>query len=138
MSLMNKSVRLMIFLQEKKIIFIPKLLQWLNRVLFACDIPRTVKIGKGTIFAHSGLGCVIHEKAIIGRDCKIYQNVTIGGRGKSGTPIIKNNVFIGAGALILGKVIIEDNAIIGAGALVIKDVEEGQTVLGNLAKVVKQ
>lgn len=138
MSLMNRSVKVMIYLEKKRIILLPKIIQWLNRFLFACDIPRTVKIGKGTIFAHSGLGCVIHEKAIIGRDCKIYQNVTIGGRGTSGTPIIKDNVFIGAGAMILGKVTVGDNAVIGAGAIVIHDVEANKTIVGNLGKVVNK
>lgn len=138
MSIMNRSIRLMIKLESKKIIILPRFLQWFNRIVFACDIPRTVKIGENTIFAHSGLGCVIHGKTKIGKNCKIYQNVTIGGRGKHGTPIIKDNVFIGAGAIILGNVTIENDAKIGAGAIVLTDVKSGTTVIGDSAKVVKK
>lgn len=71
MSLMNKSIFLMTKLQKRNIPVIPRFMQQMNRLIFATDIPRTVKIGKGTKFAHSGLGCVIHERAIIGENCKI-------------------------------------------------------------------
>ena len=135
MSLMNKSVLLMTKLHRKNIPFIPRIMQQLNRLIFATDIPRSVKIGKGTRFAHSGLGCVIHERAVIGENCKILQNVTIGGRGKHGTPVIGNNVLIGAGATILGGVKIGNNVKIGAQALVIEDVAENQTVVANKGKV---
>lgn len=133
-SLMNRSIRLMLSLHSKNIPFVPKLINYFNRIVFSCDIPYTVKIGKGTIFAHSGLGVVIHGNATIGQDCRIYQGVTIGGRGKSGTPIIGNNVFIGANSTIIGGIVIGDNAIIGANSLVIKDVEKNTTVVGNPAK----
>ncbi|WP_241958993.1 serine O-acetyltransferase [Staphylococcus equorum] len=136
-SLMNKSVTIMTKLYAKNIPVIPRLMQQVNRLVFACDIPRSVKIGKNTIFAHSGLGCVIHSSAIIGENCKIQQNVTIGGRGKHGTPIIGDNVFIGAGSTIIGNVKIEDNVTIGAMTLVLKDVDEGTTVVGIPAKGVK-
>ncbi|PTF09997.1 serine acetyltransferase [Staphylococcus equorum] len=134
---MNKSVTIMTKLYAKNIPVIPRLMQQVNRLVFACDIPRSVKIGKNTIFAHSGLGCVIHSSAIIGENCKIQQNVTIGGRGKHGTPIIGDNVFIGAGSTIIGNVKIEDNVTIGAMTLVLKDVDEGTTVVGIPAKGVK-
>lgn len=62
MSLMNKSVFLMTKLYNKNIPVIPRAMQQMNRLIFATDIPRSVKIGEGTRFAHSGLGCVIHEK----------------------------------------------------------------------------
>lgn len=136
-SLMNKSIRFMLFLHKRKIPLVPKLINNINRIIFSCDIPYTVRIEKDTIFAHSGLGVVIHGNAQIGRNCKIYQGVTIGGRGKRGTPIIGDNVFIGANSTIIGDVIVEDNAIIGANSLVIHNVEEGSTVGGNPARKIK-
>lgn len=137
-SLMNKSIILMNKLYQKNIPLLPRLMQQLNRFIFACDIPRSVKIGEGTIFAHSGLGCVIHSNAKIGKNCKIQQNVTIGGRGQYGTPVIGNNVFIGAGATIIGGIKIGDNATIGAMTLVLKDVDENETVVGIPARGVKK
>ena len=47
--------------------------------------------------------------------------------GKFGAPQIGNNVFIGAGAKIIGPVIIGDNARIGAGCIVVKDVPANAT-----------
>lgn len=137
-SLMNKSIILMTKLYQKNIPILPRLMQQFNLFIFACDIPRSVKIGKGTIFPHSGLGCVIHSNAIIGENCKIQQNVTIGGRGQHGRPTIGNNVFIGAGSTIIGGIKIGDNATIGAMTLVLKDVDENETVVGIPARGVKK
>lgn len=68
------------------------------RVIFACDIPYKTQIGKGTLFPHHALGVVIHPHAVIGKNCKIEQNVTIGGRsGLTVLPVIGDNVIIGAG-----------------------------------------
>jgi len=48
--------------------------------------------------------------------------------------VIGDNVWIGAGALILPGVTIGDDAIVGAGAVVTKDVAAGSTVVGNPAR----
>lgn len=136
-SLMNKSIRLMMKLQKSGVPLLPKILNYFNRIIFSCDIPSNVQIGNGTIFAHSGLSVVIHPKAIIGKNCRIYQSVTIGGRENRGTPKIGNNVFIGAHSTIIGGVTIGDNVIIGANSLVLKDVPENAIVGGNPAKLLK-
>ena len=138
MSLMNKSIFLMTKLQKHNIPVFPRLMQQMNRLIFATDVPRTVEIGKGTKFAHSGLGCVIHERAIIGDNCKILQNVTIGGRSKHGTPVIGNNVLIGAGATILGGITIGNNVKIGAQALVMEDVQDNQTIVAQKGTILKK
>lgn len=138
MSLMNKSIFLMTKLQKHNIPVIPRLMQQMNLLIFATDVPRTVKIGKGTKFAHSGLGCVIHERAIIGDNCKILQNVTIGGRSKHGTPVIGNNVLIGAGATILGGITIGNNVKIGAQALVMEDVQDNQTIVAQKGTILNK
>ena len=38
------------------------------------------KIGRGSTFGYGGMGVVIHSKSIIGVNCTICQQVTIGGR----------------------------------------------------------
>jgi len=125
------------WLNKKKIPLLPAIIQRMIRVLFACELPMTVKIGKGSQLHHNGLGVVIHEKAELGNNTHIYQNVTIGGRGGRGVPKIGNNVFIGCGACILGGVEIGDNAAIGANACVIEDVMPNSVVVGPKARVVK-
>lgn len=91
------------------------------RIVFACDIPYKAQIGKGTQFPHDALGVVIYPYAVIGDNCHINQNVTVGGRaGRGRLPHIGNNVLLGANSVVLGD--IGDNAIVGAGAVVLHDV----------------
>lgn len=98
-------------------------------------------IGKGTKFYHRGLGCVVHEKTVIGNNCKIFQNVTLGAKlsGKESgdqVPVIGDEVMIGAGAVLLGNIQIGDRAVIGANAVVVKNVPEGAVVMGVPGKAV--
>lgn len=116
---------------------LPGLIMRVCRVIYSIDLPYTCEIGKNVVFQHNGLGCVIHSRAVIGEGTEIYQNVTIGGRNGRGHPVIGKNVFVGAGACILGGITIGDNAIIGAISTVIEDVPEGGVVVGNKAKLIK-
>ena len=107
-------------------------------------IPSSAQIGKGSVLAYGGIGVVIHANAVIGEDCVIGQNVTIGaieGYASSEVnrcPVIGNNCYIAAGAKILGGVTIGDNCQIGAGAVVLKDAPANSVLVGMPAKVVKQ
>lgn len=87
---------------------------------------------------HAG-NIVVNRGAIIGKNCKLHGDNCIGNNGKdSGAPIIGNNVDIGVGAKILGKVKIADNVKIGAGAIVVTDfLEQGSVVVGIPAKKIK-
>lgn len=99
--------------------------------------PRT-HIGKGTLFAYGGIAVVIHRHARIGSNVVISQCVTIGGRsGHDKLPVIEDNVYIGAGAIIIGPVNIGHGSIIGAGSVVIDNVESGEVWAGVPAKKIK-
>ncbi len=50
---------------------------------------------------------------------------------------IEDNVWVGAGAIILPGVTIRKNSIVGAGSVVTKDVAESVVVAGNPAKVIR-
>lgn len=83
---------------------------------------------------------MIHPKTKIGNNCQIFQNVTIGSKWSGAecegeAPTIGNNVFLGAGCVILGDVHIGDGAIIGANAVVLNDVLPRQVVGGIPAKI---
>ena len=129
-----KFYRLSHKLYSKKVPFIPKVMTRLIRIFFSAEIPSSCVLGKGVQLKHGGLGIVIHDEAIIGENTIIYQHVTIGGREHRGTPIIGSNVYIGAGACILGNIHIGDDAKIGANAVVVQDVPVGMTVVGVPAK----
>jgi Serine acetyltransferase len=62
---------------------------------------------------------------------KMYLNYS-----KIGLVKIGNNVFIGAGTIILPNVKIGDNVIIGAGSVVCNDIPENSVAVGNPAKVI--
>lgn len=107
-------------------------------IVFLLDIQYKIKIGKGTVFLHYTLEVLIHPKVVIGENCKILHNVTIGGRSNFETlPIIGDNVLIGTGAILIGNIKVGNNAVIGAGAVVVNDVPDNAVVVGNPAKVIK-
>lgn len=92
------------------------------------------KIGKDLEIAHFN-GLVIGHGAVIGDNCKLYQQVTIG-RKNNKYPTIGKNVVIYAGAKVLGDIRIGDNAVIGANAVVIKDVPDYGVAVGVPARVI--
>lgn len=117
---------------------LPKVIKLICFLVYNSSIPFQCKIGKGTRFAYGGIGVVLHKRIIIGKDCTIGANVTIGGRsGYFKVPKIGNNVYIATGAKILGPITIADNVIIGANAVVINDVPANATVAGIPAKIIK-
>lgn len=80
-------------------------------------------------------------EVVIGSQCEIFQNVTIGSnrRSRNGRfmPIIGNNVSIGSGGVVVGPINIGDNVIIGANSYVDKDVPSNVVVVGSPAKIIK-
>ena len=80
-----------------------RFLEKLNMIICSNAISAKAEIGERTVFKHHGVGCVVHDDAVIGDNCTIMQNVTIGVKGTDGMfdgglPHIWNNVMIGAGA----------------------------------------
>ena len=97
------------------------------------DIPINCNIGGGLLLPHPN-GIVIHPDAIIGPNCLIFQQVTIGTIDGSAKPVISGHVDIGAGAKVLGGIRIGAHAKIGANAVVLSDVPAGKTAIGIPAK----
>ena len=58
---------------------LPKLITLLIFLIYNSKIPYQAQIGRGTLFGYGGIGVIIHSKAVIGRNCSIGQQVTIGG-----------------------------------------------------------
>lgn len=113
-------------------------IQFFIMAKYNCRIPHTATIGEGTRMGIGGVGAVIHPAAIIGTDCVISQNVTIGSRaGGGGLPVIGNNVFIGPGAKCLGGRI-GSNVVVGANAVVIDEVPDNCVVAGVPARIISR
>jgi len=105
-------------------------------VVTGADIQLNSNLGGGLLITHPN-GIVIHPKAIIGPNCLIFQQVTIGSRD-GGIPIIGGHVDIGAGAKIIGNIQIGDHVRIGANSVVLEDVPDGCTVVGIPARIIKK
>ena len=126
------------FLYKLKIPLLPKIIYYLQFLLFNSSVPPSVEIGKGTKFAYGGIGVVIHARAKIGNHCIIGQGITIGGKSKIyDVPVIGNKVFISSGVRILGDIKIGSNVIIGANSVVVKNIESNNMVAGVPAKVIR-
>lgn len=104
-------------------------------VVTGAEIPLSCSIGGGLLIPHPN-GIVIHHKAKIGVNCLIFQQVTIGSRGRGGVPVIEGHVDIGAGAKILGAVRIGAHARIGANAVVTANVPSGTLAVGIPANII--
>jgi serine O-acetyltransferase len=98
-------------------------------------IGRNAEIGPGLVIVHS-IGIVINSNVKAGKNLVIEHGVTIGAE-KNRSPILGDNVFIGAGAKIIGGIKIGSDVKIGANAVVTKDLPDGATAVGVPARIVK-
>ena len=53
------------------------------------------------------------------------------------SPIIGDNVNVGVGSIIVGKIVIGSNVIIGAGSVVVKDLPNNCVAAGNPARIIR-
>jgi serine O-acetyltransferase len=106
-------------------------------------ISTRAKIGKG--FVIHGFSGIIITDATIGENCTVYQQVTIGRgrpyRGKAREklrppPRLGDNVFLAAGAKVIGDVVIGNNVVVGANSVVIRSLPDNCTVMGVPARIV--
>ena len=123
----------------KRVPLLPKFFYRLIYLINNCHVHYQTQIGGGTVLAYGGVGVIIHKNAVIGENCVIESNVTIGGRNNNPkVPVIGSNVFVGTGARILGDVHIGDNSIVGANAVVIHDVPANCSVAGIPARILHE
>ena len=111
-----------------RILFDPiyAILNFFIHVLWGIEIPRRAKIGPGLYIGHFG-GITVSSIAVIGRNCNLSQNITIGVSGagsKRGAPTLGDNVYVAPGARLVGKITIGNNVKIGANAVIHKDLPD--------------
>ena len=120
------SARVLLFFCRHSVPVIGKL----YRLFLHCDVYCDCR--DRTIWMPHPYGIVVHSKSIIGNRVVLMQQVTIGTRdpGVNEAPVIEDDVYIGAGAKVLGGIRVGRGAIIGANAVVTRDVPAGATVVG--------
>ena len=103
----------------------------------SADIPLNAQIDGGLMLPHP-VGIVVHRDAIIGPNCLLFSQVTLGESNEAGAPILGGAVEVGTGAKILGPIRIGDRARIGANAVVLTDVPDGATAVGIPARIIPE
>lgn len=111
------------------------------------EIPRSVSIGENFILVHGGFGVVIHPKAVIGNNVRIYPGVTLG-RADIYLPAeqskftgieIGDEAILAPGAKVLcreGVLRVGRGTVVGANAVLLESTGEGETWAGMPAKKV--
>ncbi|AXN02316.1 serine O-acetyltransferase [Candidatus Purcelliella pentastirinorum] len=109
--------------------------------LYAVDIHPAACIGYGVMFDHA-TGIVVGETTVIENNVSILQSVTLGGTGKDNFgnrhPKVREGVYIGAGAKILGNIEIGKESKIGAGSVVLKSIPPNSTAAGVPANIINR
>ncbi|MEE2000435.1 serine acetyltransferase [Alkalimonas sp. MEB108] len=109
---------------------------WLNKLLNGCVLGAGCQFGTGLILMHPN-GVVINSKVRGGNNIVIESGVVIGDE-KGKAPTLGHDVFIGAGAKIIGGVHVGNGVKIGANAVVVKDLPDHVTAVGIPARIIKQ
>ena len=108
------------------------------QVLTGINIHAESELGPGT-YIH-GFGD-IHVVGRTGRGCTFIQGAQLisasDGKGR-GWPELGDNVYVGAGAKVIGPVKVGNNVVIGANAVVTRSLPDNVTVAAMPARIVKQ
>jgi serine O-acetyltransferase len=127
--------RAMRFCQRRRLVPLAFFLHRMNACIGHAVIGRGAEFGPGFVILHS-MGIVINSQVRGGRNIVLEHGVTIGSvKGQS--PVLGDDVYIGAGAKIIGAVRIGSRVKIGANAVVTRDVPDGATVVGIPARIVR-
>ena len=132
--------RIAYFLYGKGVTVIPRIMSEYVHGRTGIDIHPGASIGEGCFIDH-GTGVVIGETALIGKNVKIYQGVTLGALSvrknmadKKRHPTIEDDVTIYAGSTILGgETVIGAGSTVGGNTWIVESIPPGSKVFKNQA-----
>ena len=106
------------------------------QVMTGIELPCEVVVGKNFVIDHFG-GIVVNGYTVFGDNCRIRTGVVVGLARVDDpcAPVIGNNVDIGTGAKVLGRITIGDNVLIGATSVVVRSVPSNSIAVGVPAMV---
>lgn len=103
---------------------------------YHCQITPGAEIDSSVSFPHP-FGITIGMDSVVGKNCTIYHNVTIGQKDWK-YPVIGDNVTIYEGAVIVGDVKIGNNSIIGPNSIVITDVPDNSIIVSSPSRKINK
>jgi serine O-acetyltransferase len=103
----------------------------LVQIVTGIELPCEVEVGRNFVIDHFG-GIVVSGFARFGDNCRIRNGVVVGLARIDDpcAPVLGDNVDIGAGAKLLGRIRIGNNVLIGANAVVTRDVPDDSIAVG--------
>lgn len=118
------------------LVFVYRALAYYADTRSGIELPYETIVGRRLMFPHGGR-VVVNREVVIGHDCMIRQNVTIGSIGgpRLGSPRIGDRVEIGAGAVVIGDIRIGDDVLIGANIVLWEDVPDCSSVRCNRPEI---
>jgi serine O-acetyltransferase len=120
--------RLMQASQKRRLTPLAMIFNKLNGMFGGCVIGRGADFGPEFVLVHSN-GVVINGAVRGGSRITVEHQVTIGAEGFE-SPVLADDIFIGAGAKIVGAVFIGSRVRVGANAVVIADIPDDATAVG--------
>lgn len=118
--------------------FLGLAIEYLIRIIFASDISCRARIDDGLMIVH-GHDIVIGSHSTIGRNCKIFNGVTLGNKDTEAQineqPVIGEDVVIGTGSKLLGGIFVGNRVKIGANSVVITNIPDDSIAIGVPARV---
>ena len=134
------------FLYKKGLRRLARFFEVISMTVSSHAVSAQIEIGEGSRFWHHGLGCVALQTVHIGKNCRIFQNVTFGNAFSNNHPqkvgggygSVGDNCMIGAGAVILGNIRIGNNVRIGANAVVTHDIPDNSVAVGVPARCIRK
>lgn len=114
------------------------LTQKVIQIVTGIHLPHTCRIGRSLYIPHFG-PVIVGDEVAIGDYCTIHPGTVIGSAGRNerrGCPELGNRVFVGANAVLIGKITVGSGAAVGAGAVVTSDVAPHSVVVGNPARLI--
>lgn len=111
---------------------LPQVVYRLNYGLTNCDIGPRARIGAGFAVVHAS-GVVIHGETVAGRNLCVFSGVVIGDRfgdRPTGPPRLGDDVFLGAGAKVLGDIVVGDRSVVGANSVLLVDLPADHRAVG--------
>ena len=132
-TLANILFRAQSFFSEMRLVPLALALHMLNKYINGCVIGLGARFDSGFILIHP-VGVVINSSVKGGRNVWVESGVVIGDNNGF-SPVLADDVFVGSGAKIIGKVSIGSRVRVGSNAVVLKDVPDDCTAVGVPARI---